>query len=130
MFPVFLSHTPAGASTYQLLHYVQGARSKRFAKFDYGSSEMNLAKYGSVSPPDYKLKNVRTRVILHYADNDWLAAVSDVKRLHSQLPDSQLNHMPDRMFEHMDFIWGSGTRKVLYNEIIGSMKLYDRMYSA
>lgn len=28
-------------------------------------------------------------------------------------------------FEHMDFVWGMGARKDLYEPIIASMKLYD-----
>lgn len=124
-----MSHSPAGASTNQMIHFVQEGRSGRFCQFDWGSEESNMAIYGSTAPPDYKLKNVAARVILHYSDNDWLSAVSDVERLHAALPDSQLNHISDRRFEHMDFVWGIDTRSILYKPIVDSMKLYDKMYS-
>lgn len=124
-----MSHTPAGAATYQMVHYVQEGSSGRFCKFDMGSPQLNFAKYGSEYPPDYNLKNVISRVILHYADNDWLAAVEDVQRLYLQLPNAELNHVPDPRFEHMDFVWGIETRKMLYEPIVASMKLYDSLYS-
>lgn len=124
---MFLSHTPAGASTYQLLHYVQEARSKRFAQYDMGSAQKNYLKYGTIAPPDYNLANVKSRVILHYSDNDWLSSPIDVQRLHQLLPNSEMNHIPDEKFEHMDFVWGMGTRSMLYEPIIASMKLYDRL---
>lgn len=129
LFPVYLSHTPAGAATYQLVHYVQLGRSGRFSQYDWGTPEMNFVKYGSEIPPDYNLKNVVARVILHYADNDWLAAVTDVERLHKLLPNSEMNHVSDRWFEHMDFVWGIETKEMLYEPIIVSMKLYDSLYS-
>lgn len=101
MFPVYLSHTPAGSSTYQLVHFVQEARSGRFCQFDMGSPQDNFRKYGSITPPDYNLANVRARVILHYADNDWLSSPIDVQRLYQKLPNSEMNHIPDERFEHM-----------------------------
>lgn len=123
---MFLSHTPAGASTYQLLHYAQAARTKRFHKYDWGTWE-NLARYGRVTPPDYKLHNVQVRVILHYADNDWLASPIDVHRLYAKLPNAQLIHVPDTQFEHMDFVWGIETRQLIYKPIIRSLELYDKL---
>lgn len=127
LFPVFLSHTPAGAATYQLVHFVQEARSGRFCQFDWGSEDENMARYGRPTPPAYNLKNVLTRVILHYSDNDWLSSPIDVRRLYAKLPNAEMNHIPDEQFEHMDFVWGIGARKVLYEPIIASMKLYDRL---
>lgn len=127
MFPVYLSHTPAGASTYQLVHYIQEARSGRFCQFDWGSNEENMVKYGSITPPDYNLNNVRARVILHYSDNDWLSAPLDVQRLYMKLPNAEMNHIPDKKFEHMDFVWGSSTMNILYKPIITSMKLYEQI---
>lgn len=123
---MYLSHTPAGASTYQLVHYVQAARSGRFCQFDWGSSEMNMDKYGRPTPPDYNLNNVQARVILHYSDNDWLSAPVDVERLYKKLPNAEINHIPDKKYEHMDFVWGIGAKEVLYKPIIASMKLYEK----
>lgn len=108
------------------MHYSQLTQSSRFAKFDWGSSQLNYVKYRRNQPPAYNLKNVKANVTLHYSDNDWLAAVEDVKRLHAQLPNAIVNHIPDAKFDHMDFVWGSNTRTILYKDIIASMQLYDR----
>jgi hypothetical protein len=35
----------------------------------------NILKYGRFTPPDYDVSKVTAPVVLHYADNDWLAAV-------------------------------------------------------
>lgn len=126
MFPVFMSHTPAGISTNQLMHYSQVAHFNRFAKFDWANSQLNYVKYRSIKPPVYNLNNVKANVTLHYSDNDWLAAVKDVKRLYAQLPNAIVNHIPDPKFDHMDFVWGSNTRKMLYKDIIASMLSYDQ----
>lgn len=86
-----------------------------------------MDKHGSQIPPEYNLKNVLARVILHYSDNDWLASPIDVERLYGQLPNVEKNHIPDALFEHMDFVWGWSARDVLYNPIITSMQLYDKL---
>lgn len=127
LFPVFLSHLPAGAATYQLVHYVQEANSKRFCKFDMGSPLDNFEKYGSIIPPEYNLANVVAPVILHYSDNDWLASSIDVERLYRKLPNAKLQPVPDRTYEHMDFVWGIKARTHIYEPIIASMKLYDKL---
>lgn len=90
-----MSHLPAGSSTYQLVHYIQGAKTGRFCQFDWGSKEENMMKHGRETPPDYTLSNVKSRVILHYSDNDWLSSPIDVDRLYAKLPNAQINHIPD-----------------------------------
>lgn len=90
---------PAGSSTYQLIHYIQGAKTGRFCQFDWGSKEENMLKHGSETPPDYKLNRVTSRVVLHYSDNDWLSSPIDVDRLYAKLPNVQRNHVPDRRYE-------------------------------
>lgn len=74
LLPSILKYTPAGASRHQLVHYGQEVNSGKFRMFDFGFFG-NRARYGSSSPPDYKLSNVNAPVALHYGDNDWLAAV-------------------------------------------------------
>lgn len=88
-----------------------------------------MRRYGQITPPDYNLTNVASRVILHYSDNDWLSAPIDVQRLYDKLPNAEYNHIPDERFEHMDFVWGIGAKNVLYKPIIASMKMYDKIMS-
>ncbi|XP_069680361.1 lipase 3-like [Periplaneta americana] len=72
MIPVFLGHTPAGSSTKVINHYSQMVKSGRFRQYDYGKME-NKRRYGSASPPEYKLHNVKVPVSLHYSDHDALS---------------------------------------------------------
>lgn len=70
------------------------------------------------NPPDYNLKNVHARVILHYSDNDWLSAPIDVARLHAQLPNAEKNHIPDEKFERKLFLmWNFYPKKIEFNAI-------------
>lgn len=57
-----------------------------------------MMKHGRETPPDYNLKNVTARVILHYADNDYLSSPIDVDRLYAKLPNVERNHVPDRRY--------------------------------
>lgn len=72
MLPIILSHTPAGASTRQLLHYGQGVSSKKFRKYDFGNE--NIVKYNSEEPPEYNIKKMTARIATFYGPNDILAA--------------------------------------------------------
>lgn len=98
-----MSHTPAGAATYQLMHYIQGSQTGRFCKFDWGSTEENMLRYGRPTPPDYNLSNVVSRVILHYSDNDWLNSPIDVARLYAKLPNAKRSHVSDRKYAFFFF---------------------------
>lgn len=67
-----LTHTPAGASIKQLLHYTQEVLSGHFRKYDYGLIG-NFVKYGKAVPPDYELEKITTPVTLIYSKNDLFA---------------------------------------------------------
>jgi len=53
-------------------HIVQLVASRRFAQYDYGR-QRNLHAYGSLSPPDYNLTNVRAPTAIVVGKNDFLA---------------------------------------------------------
>lgn len=80
MLPIIFGHTPAGASTRQLLHYGQGLKSGKFRQYDHGIIK-NLIKYKSLSPPVYDVSKITAPVHLIYSENDWLAAVEVINYL-------------------------------------------------
>ena len=43
-----------------------------FSHFDYGPED-NLQAYGTITPPEYNLKNVRVPVRIYYAQSDTIA---------------------------------------------------------
>lgn len=114
--PVYLSHTPAGTSVKNMLHFCQLIQEKKFQQYDYGYFG-NIRKYGALKPRAYKLNKVTNKVVLISGSKDWLADPKDVKWLSKQLPNvvyaEQVNG-----YNHLDFIWGMSARNKVYKTII------------
>lgn len=126
MIPVVLGHTPAGASTMQMIHYGQGVRSARFRQYDHGYIS-NLFEYGTRRPPNYDLSRITCPVALHYSDNDWLAEPIDVLELNSGLGNSLgMFLVPQPEFNHLDFVWGINARTLVYDRAIDLMRLMEQ----
>ncbi|XP_047122208.1 lipase 3-like [Schistocerca piceifrons] len=124
MLPVLLAHTPAGASSKQLIHYGQEIKSGRFRQYDYGMMG-NIQRYGSIAPPDYDLSKVTAKVALHYSNNDWCADVQDVDRLYKQLPNCIGRFLVTQdTFNHLDFMWAIHARDLVYNKVVSLMSRY------
>lgn len=129
MIPVIVGHTPAGASTDQLIHYGQLIRSGRFRQYDHGMVS-NLLQYGKTRPPKYDLKNVRAPVALHYSSNDWLAEPVDVAELERGLGNLIGKFLvADPRFNHLDFVWAIDARPLLYNRVVEIMRIYEQRRS-
>ena len=80
-----MTHTPAGTSTWDVAHWAQNLRDKKFQRFDYGKDE-NQKIYGQDTPPLYPLESIKSqKIALMYSLNDWLADPYDVQRLKQQL---------------------------------------------
>jgi len=121
LLPVILGHTPAGASTKQLLHYGQEVTSGYFRQYDYGMLD-NMFVYGQFTPPDYDLRKVTAPVALYYSENDWLAAIVDVDKLASKLPNllgKFLVSLP--AFNHLDYLWAIDADILVYNNVINQI---------
>lgn len=129
MIPVIMGHTPAGASTNQLIHYGQLIRSGYFRQYDYGMVA-NLVEYGSIKPPKYDLRQVKAPVALHYSQNDWLADTKDVQKLNAELGNVIGSFLvPHKKFNHLDFVWAIDARTLVYKKVVDIMKLYERKQS-
>lgn len=125
--PVQLGHTPAGASIFQLMHYAQLINNKNyFRHFDYGIVG-NLKNYKQISPPQYDLSLVTTPTIFYYTYNDWLAHVKDVDRAYSELKNPVARiRIPLKDFNHLDFLWGTDARSLLYEKILSFLSRYEK----
>ncbi|XP_055716021.1 lipase 3-like [Phlebotomus papatasi] len=123
--PYIMANTPAGAATRQLVHYGQLYNSGHFRQFDHGRLG-NWAEYGSFSPPDYPLDRITAPIALHFSDNDWLAAVTDVHRLRAELRNViGAFRVPLAAFNHLDFQWAVDIRPLLYNRVISLMNRHN-----
>ncbi|CAH0603389.1 unnamed protein product [Chrysodeixis includens] len=124
MLPVVMGHTPAGASTRQLIHFGQLYKKGTFEQFDYGWLR-NKRIYGTYKPPSYKLSAIRTPVFLHYADNDWLSTPTDVMKLAKQIPSAVgIHRVPMAKFNHLDFVFAINATELIYNRLINIMRFF------
>lgn len=124
LIPILMGHTPAGASTKQIVHYAQGVRSGRFRQYDHGTIK-NRFVYGTADPPVYNLTQVTAPVVFYYALNDYLAVPVDVERL-SRGIGNLAGYRQVRMetFNHLDFLFAKDVRTLLYEEILGNVRRY------
>lgn len=126
--PVYLTHTPAGTSMKNIMHFSQLVRDGHFQKYDYGVFG-NMYTYKSWNPPKYQINKVNIPVVLISGNNDWLADPKDVAWLRTQLP-RVITHTKVVKYNHLDFIWGMSARNKVYKPIIKMMKRYQRFVGA
>lgn len=123
--PYIVGHTPAGTSTLNMLHYSQSVSMGLWAGYDYGEADLNIARWNSVHPPEYKYDNITSPVALYWSDNDWLVVPRDVQSLAKKLPNLVLNHeMEEAAYTHLDFLWGIYNHQDLYNRTLQLMDKY------
>ncbi|EDW12735.1 lipase 1 [Drosophila mojavensis] len=127
MMPVVLGHTPAGASSRQILHYVQFRSSNEFQQFDFGILQ-NRKRYSSLKPPKYNLSSVTAQVILYHSQNDLLGQPEDVTRLYFALPnvvERYLVELPS--FNHLDFLWGMDAPELVFGRMFKNMRYVEEV---
>jgi len=125
MLPVIMGHTPAGASTDQMIHYGQGIRTGRFRQYDFGL--LNFFHHGSLTPPTYNLGNVRAPVSLYYSLNDLLSEPVDVDQLWRGLRNPVHKvRIADPRFNHFDYVWAIDQRTLVYDRLVSIMRSQER----
>ncbi|KAL7053067.1 hypothetical protein AAHC03_025986 [Spirometra sp. Aus1] len=116
--PVYIAHTPAGASVRNMVHYFQSIFHGKFQGFDFGK-EGNMRHYNQPVPPVYGLSNLDIPLKLYWGGDDWLSAPEDVRRLLAELPkrpyirDMYLPH-----YNHLEFVWGMDAARLIYSDIL------------
>ncbi|XP_045760535.1 lipase 1-like [Maniola jurtina] len=125
LLPVFLGHNPAGAGVRQILHYAQVQRFGRFARYNFDPLT-NLARYGSLQPPEYDVRRVRVPTHLHYAMSDRNSLYQNVLVLARHLGTfAALHRVPRHSFNHYDFIWGGDARAQVYDAVVAALRAHD-----
>lgn len=130
MLPVIHAHSPAGASTMNMLHYAQIVRSWTFRRFDHGLQNMN--RYRQLIPPNYSFTTHTAPVSFYHSTNDWMAGPIDVDLLYRRMGASrvQLRYLvPQTAFNHMDFVWAINVRSLVYNRLVQDMAKWDSVNS-
>ncbi|XP_073824120.1 lipase 3 [Musca autumnalis] len=118
---------PAGASTTQIIHYLQLYTSGDFKQFDHGI-HLNLKKYNQETPPHYEVSNIKSCVNLYYSNNDYMSAVEDVEYLASLLPCAELYRMPYDDWNHYDFLWSVNVKEMINDRIIEKVEHYEKTH--
>ncbi|XP_066156564.1 lipase member K-like [Euwallacea fornicatus] len=128
MLPKVAAHDPAGASTKTLIHYAQEIRdSGSFQQYNYGT-QGNLIQYGTPTPPKYNLLKIKRPVYLIYAQNDILTSYIDVLRLSKKLTNLVgLYKVPNRIFGHVDFIFGIDAFELVYEPVVQFLKNFTNV---
>ncbi|ELT87656.1 hypothetical protein CAPTEDRAFT_5448 [Capitella teleta] len=114
--PVYVSHSPAGTSVKNLIHFAQMVKSNRCQKYDYGMIG-NFEHYRQLHAPIYNISAMDVPSYLFSSGKDTLADPTDVKYLLSQLPNLKY-HEEILHWNHLDFIWAMDANVVLYPHII------------
>lgn len=122
--PVYATHSPAGSSVKDMVHFSQQVISGQIQKYDFGSAKENMAHYNQTTPPIYDLKLIKTPVALYSASNDWLADPEDVKFLRATLPNI-VDDLEIDSWNHLDFIWAVDTVEYLYERMLKLMKKFS-----
>ncbi|KHJ75901.1 hypothetical protein OESDEN_24481 [Oesophagostomum dentatum] len=120
--PVYLTHTPAGTSSMNIMHWLQMVKRGTVAMYDYGTKE-NKKKYGQANPPEYDFTKIQNPIYLYWGDSDWLADPTDIsgyllpRILHTVVSNIELND-----YNHLDFIWGLRAAGDIYHPIVDIIK--------
>lgn len=80
---MYFAQTPAGTSTKTIMHWLQLSCSKDFARYDFGTPQLNRQAYGTDAPPSYPLHAIATPVTIVAGGQDFLL---DTERLRKALP--------------------------------------------
>ncbi|WOG96383.1 hypothetical protein DCAR_0415718 [Daucus carota subsp. sativus] len=124
---LFLKNEPQSTSTKNMVHLAQTFRNGRLAKYDYGSANFNTQHYGDSEPPVYNLANIPRDLplFLSYGGQDSLSDVKDVENLldNLKLHDvDKINIQYIKDFAHADFIMGTTSKDIVYNQIMAFFK--------
>jgi hypothetical protein len=118
--PVYMSMVPAGSSVNTVAHLEQLLISGKFRRFDLGS-DVNLQKYGSALPPEYKVELVNVPNIICVSDSDPIISTKDVEEFSARLSNVRKTVMVSG-FDHMDFIWSPDAKSQLWDGVIEEVK--------
>ncbi|XP_022698621.1 lysosomal acid lipase/cholesteryl ester hydrolase-like isoform X1 [Varroa jacobsoni] len=117
--PVYISHTPAGSSVKNIIHFAQEIRARRFQMYDYGASE-NQKRYNQTRPPQYDITKItKTPIAIYSSKNDWFADPADVNILRKKLPSLVHDYrVSEAKFTHIDFLYGVRANTLVYKDVL------------
>lgn len=124
---VFTSHSPAGTSTENILHWTQMIISGKVQMFDFRDAKKNQQHYGSTIPPLYDLTQINAPIHLYSSRADYLADSSDVDNflIPNLNPNVVQEHVVFDDYSHIDFVWSIDIAKDVYLPILNTIQRLD-----
>ncbi|KAF2886715.1 hypothetical protein ILUMI_19458, partial [Ignelater luminosus] len=114
MFPTALKYYPAGTSV-DVVSHVYEIFSGQFKPLNINSNESVY----------YNLSKVTVPVALHYGEGDALVTKKDNEILASKLGNAVgIFRVPHPRFNHIDFMWSTDSKILLYDYLITLMNKY------
>ncbi|GJQ65338.1 hypothetical protein Trydic_g7454 [Trypoxylus dichotomus] len=124
LFAHIFRYFPDGTSLKTIEHYVQILTTGIFKEYDYGI-EQNRLIYGSDEAPRYNLSSVTVPVSIYYGAGDILSTKMDCEYLAKKIRNAMgLYRVPFRDFNHMDFMWATKARQLLYDPLLNLLNKY------
>jgi pimeloyl-ACP methyl ester carboxylesterase len=122
---VYVSNTPAGTSSQNMLHWLQGVVSPNFQKYDYGTPDLNIIHYGTSTPPLYNLSSLSVKAALFAGKHDYLADPKDVQRLINEVPTDKIVYIDYQDdYAHLDFTWAYNANTRIYGKVVNLLQQY------
>ena len=115
----FVNSKPQAFALQVMDHFAQliNQKSPRFMKFNWGE-ERNLQEYGQLTPPEFNLGNIKTKVTAFVGTGDPFATVADVANLKKAIPQMEVHQLEG--WGHTAFMLGSQSDSV-YNQLVQSL---------
>lgn len=124
---VYVSETPAGTSSQNMMHWLQGVLSPTFQHFDYGTSDENMAHYGTSTPPLYDLSKLAVPTALFGGSHDYLADPLDVQKIVDEVPKDMIVFSDtQRDYAHLDFVWAPNANSRIYGKVLDLIAQYSK----
>jgi gastric triacylglycerol lipase len=123
--PVYISKTPAGTSSRNMVHFSQILKEERWARYDYGRWD-NQDEYGSKTPPEYDISKMTVPTAVFYSAADWLVTKKDVEGYLLPRVKNLILAKDYKDYQHLDFTWGKDAYLTLYKEVQELLATYSQ----
>nr|CAH8870508.1 unnamed protein product [Trichobilharzia regenti] len=121
--PLIISHSPAGTSIKNLVHFSQMINSGQLQKFDYGA-RLNRQVYGQSKPPEYTLQNFNVPTVIYHGGNDFLCTKKNVERLMRKINKTVISINYIRNYNHLGYFWSTDAVNVIYFSLLKLLQNY------
>lgn len=114
MYASVYASNPAGTSFKVAEQACQLYNSNSMRKFSYGPDK-NYLVYGTQSPPDYNLQNIKVNLYLYHGNSDVFSDITDTEHLIQTIPDQikGVTFYEDGLWAHNDFMFGNNVQTLV-----------------